>query len=265
MFEIIVEIILVSAIGISAYSLRMLTLSGVVAAVPIGVITLLAGGPEWFIVLLYFLLLGSFLTKLRKEIRENIVVEEGIRKWTNVVANGFWPTVAAATLVFSSCTYREGLFAFYIGCISTMLADTAATEIGLLVNAKPRLITKLNKVVPPGTSGGVTIYGFIGSFITCISIIFISIPGANIVGFSINKLAAIALVAGFLGSIVDSILGATIQGIYRCPRCGLLTEKRVHCKNKTVKIKGLEFFDNNLVNFISSFIGGLTGIIIYIL
>ena len=67
----------------------------------------------------------------------------------------------------------------------------------------------------------------------------------------------ISLISGVLGSIVDSILGATLQGRYECPICSQETERRTHCNCLTSLKKGYAFIDNNLVNLGSTAVGAL--------
>ena len=71
-------------------------------------------------------------------------------------------------------------------------------------------------------------------------------------------LIGIAAAAGLAGSLVDSLLGATVQGIYWCDGCQKETERRVHtCGEATKPLRGWRWLNNDLVNFVSSVAGGL--------
>ncbi|MEO8575355.1 MAG: DUF92 domain-containing protein, partial [Gemmatimonadales bacterium] len=72
--------------------------------------------------------------------------------------------------------------------------------------------------------------------------------------------ACAALVGGLGGSLVDSIIGASIQVRRRCPSCEKPTERTIHaCGTTTVIAGGLRWLDNDAVNFVSSIAGALIG------
>ena len=72
-----------------------------------------------------------------------------------------------------------------------------------------------------------------------------------------GRYLALAWLCGFAGAIFDSILGATIQGLFRCPKCGRITEKDTHCGAPTVRFKGLHWINNDVVNFASTLFAAL--------
>jgi uncharacterized membrane protein len=62
--------------------------------------------------------------------------------------------------------------------------------------------------------------------------------------------------AGVVGSAVDSLLGATIQGIYLCDVCAKETEAPIHrCGQPTRHLRGWIWLDNDVVNFLASGVG----------
>lgn len=62
----------------------------------------------------------------------------------------------------------------------------------------------------------------------------------------------IIILSGFLGSLIDSILGASIQVKYKCEKCKKITERKEHCGKETNYYKGIKWIDNNLVNLLSN-------------
>ncbi|MCX6036871.1 MAG: DUF92 domain-containing protein, partial [Chloroflexi bacterium] len=74
----------------------------------------------------------------------------------------------------------------------------------------------------------------------------------------------IIIIAGLLGSLFDSFLGATVQAIYRCPHCDKETEKHpLHtCGTETVQIRGWSWLNNDMVNLGCALMGAVIGMIL---
>ena len=136
-------------------------------------------------------------------------------------------------------------------------ADTWATELGVLSKQAPRLVTT-GKPVERGSSGGVTLLGSLaalgGAALVAITAA-LSHSGEDAWG-----LLVAAVVGGLAGSTCDSLLGATVQAIYRCPQCDKETERhpRHTCGAETVQVRGWRWMDNDLVNLACSLTGALT-------
>ena len=66
------------------------------------------------------------------------------------------------------------------------------------------------------------------------------------------SLGVASVVAGsaFLGSVIDSILGATVQVQYRNKE-GRATEKKEEDGERNERIRGIPGFDNDMVNLVS--------------
>lgn len=276
---------IVALIGLTALYLNVLTKDGFLAGLLIGVPILVFGGFDNFILLLVFLVIGSMLSRVGKDIKNmyNPVGERvGTRAWPNVVANGFWPMISSVLIYFSSNPFVKVAWElFFIGSLASMVADTSATEIGMLSRERPRMITYPNNVVMPGTSGGVTILGTVASI--CVTLIFgllaYLISGFNpfreftLIGFSPLVylrgseawILFIIVLSGVLGNVFDSLLGASVQAKYRCVSCGKYVESSVHCSVEAEYIKGIKFIDNHMVNFISSLAGGLIAVGLFFL
>ena len=184
------------------------------------------------------------------------------RDLSQTLANGGLAAAIALAIGLTGNTtpiYPVLAFAFY-GALATVNADTWATELGVLARSQPRLLTT-GRPVPVGTSGGVTAEGFLAAlagaaFIGATSFVLIQLAarlttGAWLLSDWVVILAA--AVSGLAGATFDSLLGATVQAIYRCDRCGTETERLVHrCGQPTRLVRGWRWLDNDWVNFLAS-------------
>ncbi len=65
-------------------------------------------------------------------------------------------------------------------------------------------------------------------------------------------------VGGLVGSLFDSLLGASVQAIYWCDACQKETERRIHrCGTQTRLLRGWRWLGNDAVNFFASIAGAL--------
>lgn len=240
--------------------------SGIAAGLVIGFPTYVLGGRQFFFPLLAFYLVTGVLTKYKhmdKRAKGAAEGKLGERGWKNVFSNGGY----AIPLALMSYMNPWGLGAYayvaYLGAVSSVFADTAATEVGLLSKKYPRLITSLKKV-PHGTPGGITGYGMVAQLISPASITLVLLPifypnhGAP---FMVNVLA-MTLTSSIAGSMVDSMVGASIQGVYKCGKCSKVTESKIHCGTKAVKLRGFSLVGNNLVNLTSALTGALVAVML---
>ncbi|MBI3587732.1 DUF92 domain-containing protein [Candidatus Micrarchaeota archaeon] len=253
------------ALAVFVFRREALSKSGTMAAVILGVSTYFFGGEAWFLIIAAFFVTSVFFTHFKAKKKAEVVKEfskGGVRDFWQVLANG-----GIAGLLALSFFYNRNPIFFYafLGVIATVTADTWATELGILQNTKPRLITT-GQPVRVGTSGaispgGTAIAAAGALFIGIAAVVFLKLAGSPLVGsawFSIGlRISAIAMASGLLGALSDSFLGATVQAMYYCTKCRKETETLTHtCGEKTVAIRGFRWFDNDLVNFASSMAGG---------
>jgi uncharacterized protein (TIGR00297 family) len=188
----------------------------------------------------------------------------GQRDIAQVGANGAVATLMAiGHSLTPSSSLRQTLEAGYVGALATATADTWATELGVLSATAPRLITT-GKAALPGTSGGITPLGTAAAASGAFSL--------GLVFRLLNKrhaswaLPPIALLSGLTGSLFDSWLGATYQAMYYCPACQKETERRIHsCGKSTQPLRGLPWMDNDVVNFLATFVGSILAMLLHLL
>jgi uncharacterized protein (TIGR00297 family) len=205
--------------------------------------------------LLAFFFAGPFLSRVGNDANRrataDFVEKGGARDARQVIANGGPFAIAAvASVIWPHLAWH---FAG-AGAIAASSADTWATEIGGLSRSRPRLITSLVPV-SAGTSGGVTLLGTAASLGGAALIALVTF----LMGWPGRAVCA-SLVGGVMGSLIDSLLGATVQLRRRCPRCATETERNVHtCGTTTEVIGGVRWIDNDVVNLISSLCGAALG------
>jgi len=257
---IIEAVIVLAVIGVISLKSKLLDLSGIIASFIVGFLIIVFGGWTWFIILMIFYAMAMGATKFRHEQsgRKKSWMNDLTRTWCNVAANGGVPALFALAEGFMPLTIFT---AGFIGAISTATSDTLATEIGLLYPHRPRLITNLKKAVPAGTSGAISPWGE-GAIVFGACAIALAAGGFGIFSWPFTKVVALVLIAGIIGSTIDSILGATVQANYKCSRCGKITENRVHCGKPAKYMKGIRVIDNNVVNFMGSLTGAIVAMLL---
>ncbi len=246
LINILIGVFLGLAIAVTAYRFKTLSLSGAVAAAILGAVIFGLGGFAHSVVLLAFFISSSVLSKLFK--KQKLTLDEKHAKGNQrdagqVLANG---GIAGLIVLIQTFFPQHNLFWYaYCASLAAANADTWASELGILSRTKPRVITTWQQV-EMGTSGGVTL---LGTLAATGGAAFIAITGQIVNPMSIGILAGITLL-GLIGSFVDSILGATIQAVYTCPKCEKETERYpLHsCGTQTHLKRGLNWLNNDWVN-----------------
>lgn len=240
-----------------------LSRSGALGALIVGTLMYGFGGLSWAVLLVAFFASSSALSFYRQQDKISLTrkLAKGHRRdLGQALANGG----LAAALALGAGLYPHPLwFVAAVGALATVNADTWATELGVLSPARPRLITT-GQPVEAGTSGGVTAEGM-GAALA--GALFISLIAGSLwfaAGMSVEatlRLAGAGTAAGLLGSLVDSLLGATVQVVYICDRCNEETEQAVHrCGQPTRYRRGWRWLNNDGVNFASSVVGAVIAV-----
>ncbi|KAL4071988.1 integral membrane protein DUF92-domain-containing protein [Scleroderma citrinum] len=148
-----------------------------------------------------------------------------------------------------------------LGKFACCLGDTLASELGILSPSPPILITTL-KPVPPGTNGAISLGGTVasavGGFVVGLTL-FTSLIVENTACRAEWTEILLPLIfwgttAGLLGSMLDTLLGATLQRTrYSVDKKRILQDTSVAGGKESIKvISGLNVLNNNKVNLISS-------------
>ena len=218
------------ALAVLAHRARSVDLSGAVVGWLLG--TLIYIGLDWqgFLFLLTFFGVGTACTKLgyKRKAAQGLAQEKGGRRSArHAVANA---GVAAACATFAATTPHFGIFALaFVGAFATALSDTTSSEIGQLYGRRTFLITTL-KPVPRGTEGAVSLEGTLAGIAASLLVALLGWA----VGFYTPLGIALVVVAAFIGTTLESLVGATLE------KRGLL--------------------DNEAVNFLNTLMGALAAV-----
>jgi uncharacterized protein (TIGR00297 family) len=247
------------AVVISTWSYRVqfLQLSGAFATFLLAANVYGFGGWQWTAPILAFFLLSSLLSKAGAGVKtpyESNYEKSSTRDAGQVFANG---GVAGAIVLLSVLIQDERWFLAYLGSIAAVTADTWATEIGAFSRKAPRSIVTLRRT-ERGQSGAVSVLGTFGSLLGAM---VISGIGLSVVWPVTNasKSFLIPVFAGTFGSLLDSLLGATLQAQYSCGICGKHTERTVHCGRIGDHIRGYAWMGNDVVNTVCAISGAVLG------
>jgi uncharacterized protein (TIGR00297 family) len=241
---------------------KNLTVDGAITAFFIG-LGIFSYNLAMGIMLIVFYLSSSKLTHYKKQIK--MKQEEFIsnRDYIQVLCNSLWLFIACLVYHFDY-DKRKMASLMAIGVLSCCAGDTWASEVGSVVSSAPILITTLKRV-PPGTNGGISLGGTIASFMGGLLIgisyyILLNLFPTDLYAFSLMESCLLGSAGGFVGSMLDSLMGATIQATYWCEQ----SKKVVKIQSKTTKkISGIAVMTNEAVNLISSLIIGLMFAAIY--
>jgi len=247
-----------------ARRLHLLTTAGAMTAFLMGIAVTAGFGWTGLALFLFFFVSSNALGKLRAKLqrRGDEVAEQkgGARDEFQVAANGLLASLAAIWMLFDSGTLPAVLFG---AVLAEATADTWAGELGRLSAKAPRSLLT-GKTVPRGISGGVTGLGTASGALGCIAIAALwrlCFPAAR----SLEN-AALVCISGFLGCLADSLLGGSLQALYRDSKTGQFTERPFAADgSENTPVRGLRRLNNDGVNFFSNLLSAVFAALGYIL
>jgi uncharacterized protein (TIGR00297 family) len=232
-----------------AFFLTWLTLDATLPVIVVGTAILGFGGWILAVAVIVFFITGSLFSRLNKnlEMPESASIQpESRRDGLQIWANGFWAALFCILWFLVPVEYFLGA-AF--GVIATATADTWATETGIRKPGKT-ISLKTFKSVPPGTDGGVSLKGTLFAILGSLLIGFFASQG--LYSEPVSTFIVIS-VAGFLGCLIDSYIGA----VYQRKRNSEDSDGTWYSMDKDKQ--------NSLVNWISTGCGGLIAFILLLI
>jgi uncharacterized protein (TIGR00297 family) len=202
--NVIAALVVTALFAALAYALGMVSRGGALGGLVVGTAIYYCLGPPGFAALALFVVGGSLLTRLgygRKRRAGTAEAGGGRRGAKNALANAGVATLCA---LLAALTSLDAFAAAFVASLGAAFADTAESEVGLLYGREPRLITTM-RTVPPGTDGAVSLPGTLAGLAAA------GLTAA--LGLALGLLEEPALMllvalAAFLGTVVDSLVGA---------------------------------------------------------
>ncbi len=265
--QIIIGFLAALLLAYVSYRFKALSWSGAIGMIIVGTIVFGLGGLIFALPLIFFFISSSLISLIITPSKKQAMItfdKTGPRDIWQVLANG---GVGAVCAIFYFITGELIWFFPYLAVFCEATSDTWATELGTLSKKYPVSITTLKRV-EPGRSGGITVVGTLaavaGSLATMLSGYGTIVMDSGLQQFQFKFWLA-AVNAGFAGAILDSMIGGSIQAMYRCNVCERITEKKLHCEVPANLISGWRFVNNDMVNLVSTLFAGIVVAVIYLI
>ena len=185
---------------------------------------------------------------IRKKRGEEVHHHE--RTFFQIFANSVAP-LSLAVLYYATGGIYLPLLLGALAAVIEQYADTVASDLGRISKKDPINITSFKRI-QSGISGGVSLIGTTSSLIACgVALCFSMIFVPELINIW-TFLILLAIIFG--GVIIDSVIGGAFQALYKCEKCGKLVENKKHCEEVAIKIKGISWMNNSMVNMISGII-----------
>lgn len=260
-----VALLVATLLAYRAVHKQSLSKAGAVAGFMVGFLIVATGWRG--MVLLFFYQIGSTATKYKKGVKQTLdatAAEASVRGVGQVLACSILAVIlslvhvyycgAEVPIDFMDEPLASRLSSAILAHHATCLADTLASELGILAKQPPVLVTKPWKTVPAGTNGGITIAGTLFSLAGGLLMGLLTVAMDAVTGLSPLNIVATTLfggLCGVVGSMVDSLLGATIQATYWDVDAKIIHHADAHMAKSAKHVSGIDVLSNEQVNLVS--------------
>ena len=192
-----------------AQPLPLLTRSGWVHAGGLGTILWGCLGWQGWLSVVIYLFLGSFVTRLGFERKQESGLAEG--RGGRRGPENLWGSAATGACLAILFALKLGsgrlLLVGFAASFAAKLADTFGSEIGKRWGSKTFLITSL-RPVSAGTDGAISVEGTLASSLGSFAMTFVMV---SLFYDQIGRFAFVIFIAGFIATLFESFLGALFQ------------------------------------------------------
>lgn len=213
---------------------KLLTPTGLIHAWVLGVLVWGTLGWQGYLVVMFYFLVGSAVTRIGMEQKEAAGIAEkrsGARGPENVWGSALTGALCAVGTLLIAPPYRSLLLLGYVASFATKLSDTCGSEVGKAYGKRTFLITTLQPVAR-GTEGAVSLEGTLAGIVGSIAISFIG-WGVGLIDLTD---VSFCVVAAFIATNLESVIGATLQS-------------------------QVNWMTNEVVNFLNTLIGAVVAVL----
>lgn len=212
---------------------KLLTPAGLLHAWLLGVLLWGSLGWQGYLVVLFYFLVGSAVTRIgmaQKEAEGIAEKRSGARGPENVWGSALTGTLCALGILVVPALDGETKFITsllllgFVASFSTKLSDTCASEVGKAYGKRTFLITTLQPVAR-GTEGAISLEGTLAGILGSAAIALLAWG----VGLITLLGVVFCMLAAFIATNIESLIGATLQA-----KIGLLTNEVVNILNTLI-------------------------------
>ncbi len=209
--------ILTGGFALLARLLRGVTPTGAAAGGAVGFVLYVGAGPGAFVALVAVFALTWFATRLGhgRKLKLGIAERPEGRTASQVLAN--LGVAAGCATIYAAYPTNAGWLVALAAALSEVAADTVSSEVGQAFSKTARLITTWAPV-KPGTDGAMSIGGTLAGASAAILVTTVC-AWTRLISW---QQSGVAVGAAIAGTIVDSLLGATLE------RYGILNNDAVN-------------------------------------
>jgi uncharacterized protein (TIGR00297 family) len=196
------------AVSYAGYRAKTVSVSGWIGGAIVGtVIYACVGGRGW--IFLFAAFLAASITSrmgLERKLLLGIAEERGGRRGAgNTIAN--CGVAVAAAIVAVTTPYAPAALLAFVAALAAGGSDTVASEIGKAYGRSAFLVTTLRRA-PAGTPGAMSLEGTAAGILAALALAALGVALTLVPASSI----VVVVVAATAGALVESALGATLEG-----------------------------------------------------